>query len=85
MQESKMKFPWFGPTREEIDEAVCELVTHHGLNASDEALHLSDAFRSLGASKNEKLYRLAARRSAIVLARAGEMANWRRGGEAARD
>ncbi|MGO4870719.1 MAG: hypothetical protein ACLPGW_08930 [Roseiarcus sp.] len=85
LPESKMNLPWFGPTREEIDETVRELVTRHGMRAPDEALHLSDAYRSIGATKNERLYRLAARRSAIMLAKAGEVANWRRDGGGARD
>ncbi len=56
-----MKLPWFGSTREEIEEVVRELIARHGGNAYDEAIHISDVWRSLGGSRNEKLYRLAAR------------------------
>jgi hypothetical protein len=45
------------------------------MEAPDEALHLCDVCRSLGAAKNETLYRLAARKSAILLARAAELAH----------
>lgn len=80
-----MKLPWFGPTGEEIEAVVRELIARHGANAPGEALALCEAFRSIGASKTEKLYRLAARKSAISIARAGEAADWRRSGEAVRD
>ncbi|MGD1036089.1 MAG: hypothetical protein ABR878_02630 [Roseiarcus sp.] len=73
-----MNFPWFGPTSEEIEVAARVLIVRHGTDAPDEALHLCDVCRSLGAAKNEKLYRLAARKSAILLARAEEVAHWRR-------
>jgi hypothetical protein len=73
-----MRFPWFGPTPEEIEEVVRDLIAHCGANASDEALRICDAYRGLGASKNEKLYRLAARRCGITAKRAEELALWRR-------
>lgn len=78
-----MKLPWFGPTGAEVDETVRELIARHGANAADEALRICEAYRSMGASKNEKLYRLAARKCAILLARAREAAGWRRCGEGA--
>jgi len=73
-----MRFPWFGPTREEIEEVVRHLVAHYGHSASDAALRTSEAYRRLGASKNENLYRLAARRCRITAKRAEELALWRR-------
>jgi len=75
-----MYLPWFGPTRptrEEVDGVAHVLIVRHGMEAPDEALHLCDVCRSLGAAKNEKLYRLAARKSAILLARAAELAHER--------
>jgi hypothetical protein len=72
-----MKMPWFGPTDEEIEAVVRHLIRQHGANAPDEALRICDAYRSLRASRNERLYRLAARRSAVTLARAREAASWR--------
>ena len=56
-----MNLPWFGPTEEEVDAVIRHLVSQHGADAHDEALRVCKAYRSLGASKNERLYRLAAR------------------------
>jgi len=73
-----MYLPWFRPTRptrEEVDGVAHVLIVRHGMEAPDEALHLCDVCRSLGAAKNETLYRLAARKSAILLARAAELAH----------
>jgi hypothetical protein len=72
-----MNLPWFGPTNEEIDAVIRHLVSQHGAAAPDEALRVCEAYRSLGASRNERLYRLAARRCAVSLASAKGAANWR--------
>ena len=71
-----MRFPWFGPTDEEIQRVVRDLIVRHAADAPDEALRLCEAYRSRGAAKNERLYRLAARRTALLLASAREAANW---------
>ena len=73
-----MRFPWLGPTREEIEAVARDLIAHYGANASDEALRICEAYRRLGASKNEKLYRLAARRCG---SRPKEPRKWRFGGD----
>ena len=80
-----MRFPWFGPTRNEIEEVVRDLIAHYGANAPDEALRICEAYRRLGASKNEKLYRMAARRCGISAKRAEELALWRRPAESVRE
>ena len=72
-----MKFPWFGLTDEEIEVVVRDLLGRYGAGAPDEALRLCGVCRALGASKNERLYRIAARRSTLSLASAREAANWR--------
>ena len=72
-----MKFPWIGPTDEEIELVARDLIVRHGEDAPDEALRLCGVCRALGASKIERLYRLAARRGALSLASAREAANWR--------
>jgi hypothetical protein len=55
-----MTFPWFGPSREEIEIVSHDLIVRHGMQAHDEAVHLSEVSRSLGSSRNDRLYRLAA-------------------------
>jgi hypothetical protein len=55
-----MRFPWSGPSREEIRSVTHDLIVRHGLFARDEAVHLSEVARFLGSSKNDRLYRLAA-------------------------
>ena len=55
-----MIFPWVGPSREQITAVSHDLIVRHGLNAYDEAIHLSEVAQFLGSSKNGKLYRLAA-------------------------
>jgi len=55
-----MKVPWFGPTREEVEDLAYDLVERYGADAYESAVHLSEAYRSLGARQNEKLHRLAA-------------------------
>jgi hypothetical protein len=55
-----MSFPWFGPSREEIEILSHDLIVRHGMEAHDEAVHLSEVSRFLGSSRNDKLYRLAA-------------------------
>jgi hypothetical protein len=72
-----MNLPWFGPTEEEVDAVIRHLVSQHGADAHDEALRVCKAYRSLGASKNERLYRLAARKCAASLTKARGAANWR--------
>ncbi len=64
-----MRLPWFGPSDEEIDAVARHLVRQYGADAPDEALRICQAYRALGASRNQRLYRLAARRSAVSLAR----------------
>ena len=72
-----MRFPWFGPTDEEIELVARDLLGRYGAGAPDEALRLCGVYRSMGALKIERLYRMAARRSALSLASAREAANWR--------
>jgi len=72
-----MNLPWFGPTNEEIDAVIRHLVSQHGADAPGEALRVCEAYRSLGASRNERLYRLAARKCAASLANAKGAENWR--------
>jgi serine/threonine protein phosphatase 1 len=55
-----MHFPWSGPTRDEISAVAHDLIVRRGLGAYDEAIHISEIARTIGSSKNAKLYRLAA-------------------------
>ena len=55
-----MNLPWFGPSREEIENLASDLIERYGDDAYDEALLISDAWRTLGAHMNEKKHRLAA-------------------------
>jgi serine/threonine protein phosphatase 1 len=55
-----MRFPWFGPTRAEVTAVAHDLIVRRGLNAYDEAIHISEIALTIGSSKNAKLYRLAA-------------------------
>jgi hypothetical protein len=51
----------FGPSQEEIDEIAHDLIVRHGLNAYDEAVHLSEVVRLLPRSlRQRKMYELAA-------------------------
>jgi hypothetical protein len=51
----------FGPSQEEIDEVARDLILRHGLNAYDEAVHLSEVARLLPRSlRQRKIYELAA-------------------------
>jgi serine/threonine protein phosphatase 1 len=55
-----MGFPWSGPTRAEVTAVTHDLIVRRGLNAYDEAIHIFEIARTIGSSKNAKLYRLAA-------------------------
>jgi len=55
-----MQLPWSGPSREEIIGVTTDLIVRHGLFAHDEAIHLSEVARFIGASRNDQLYRMAA-------------------------
>jgi hypothetical protein len=55
-----MRFPWSDPSREEVEAVAHDLIVRHSLKAYEEAVHLSEVARSLGSSKNDELYRLAA-------------------------
>jgi hypothetical protein len=51
----------FGPSQEEIDEVARDLILRHGLDAYDEAVHLSEVVRLLPRSlRQRKMYELAA-------------------------
>ncbi|WP_158816134.1 hypothetical protein [Methylocapsa sp. S129] len=56
-----MSLRLFGPSQGEIDEIAHDLIVRHGLDAYDEAVHLSEAVRLLPRSvRQRKMYRLAA-------------------------
>ena len=55
-----MSFSWFRPSHEEVEILSADLIARYGLEAEGEALHLSEVSLSLGASRNGKLYQLAA-------------------------
>lgn len=72
-----MNIRWFAPTEDEIEAVALHLVSRHGADAPEEALRLAEAYRSIGASKNARLYRLAARKCAVSLAHGARTANGR--------
>jgi hypothetical protein len=56
-----MQFRLFGPSQEEIDEVARDLIVRHGLDAYDEAVHLSEVIRLIPRSpRQRKIYDLAA-------------------------
>jgi hypothetical protein len=56
-----MRLPFFDPTREEVVAVATDLITRFGLEAQDEALHLTGVAANIRAVRNCQLYRLAAR------------------------
>ena len=56
-----MRLPFFDPTREEVVAVATDLITRFGLEAEDEALHLTEVAANMRAVRNSQLYRLAAR------------------------
>jgi hypothetical protein len=67
------KFARFETPREEVDALAYDLIVRHGLDAYDEAIHLSEVARfHLHSSKNDKLYRLAAHQIEISFETAWE-------------
>jgi len=56
-----MRLPFFDPTREEVVAVATDLITRFGLEAQDEALHLTEVAANMRAVRNCQLYRLAAR------------------------
>src|SRR5271165_3855068 len=56
-----MRLPFFDPTREEVVVVATDLITRFGLEAQDEALHLTEVAANMRAVRNCQLYRLAAR------------------------
>ena len=55
-----MRLPFFDPTREEVVAVATDLITRFGLEAKDEALHLTEVAANMRAVRNCQLY-LAAR------------------------
>jgi hypothetical protein len=56
-----MRLPFVDPTREEVVAVATDLITRFGLEAQDEALHLTGVAANMRAVRNCQLYRLAAR------------------------
>jgi hypothetical protein len=56
-----MRLSFFDPTREEVVAVAADLITRFGLEAQDEALHLTEVAANMRAVRNCQLYRLAAR------------------------
>ena len=56
-----MRLRFFDPTREEVVAVATDLITRFGLEAQDEALHLTEVAANIRAVRNYQLYRLAAR------------------------
>ena len=56
-----MRLSFFDPTREEVVAVATDLITRFGLEAQDEALHLTGVAANIRAVRNCQLYRLAAR------------------------
>jgi hypothetical protein len=56
-----MRLPFFDPTREEVVAVATDLITRFGLEAQEEALHLTGVAANIRAVRNYQLYRLAAR------------------------
>jgi hypothetical protein len=56
-----MRLPFVDPTKEEVVAVATDLIMRFGLEAQDEALHLTEAAANMRAVRNCKLYRLAAR------------------------
>jgi hypothetical protein len=56
-----VQFRLFGPSQEEINEVARDLIVRHGLDAYDEAIHLSEVIRLIPRSpRQRKIYDLAA-------------------------
>jgi hypothetical protein len=55
-----MRLPFFDPTREEVIAVATDLIARFGLEAEDEALHLTGVAANMRAVRNCQLYRLAA-------------------------
>jgi hypothetical protein len=56
-----MGLSFFDPTREEVVAVATDLITRFGLEAQDEALHLTEVAANMRAVRNCQLYRLVAR------------------------
>jgi hypothetical protein len=56
-----MRLPFFDPTRGEVVAVATDLITRFGLEAQEEALHLTGVAANIRAVRNYQLYRLAAR------------------------
>ena len=56
-----MRLPFVDPTREEVVAVATDLIIRFGLEAQDEALHLTEVAANMRAVRNCQLYRLAAR------------------------
>jgi hypothetical protein len=56
-----MRLPFFDPTREEVVAVATDLIMRFGLEAEDEALHLTEVAANMRAVRNCQLYRLVAR------------------------
>jgi hypothetical protein len=56
-----MRLPFFDPTREEVVAVATELIMRFGLEAQEEALHLTEVAANMRAVRNRQLYRLAVR------------------------
>ena len=56
-----MRLPFFDPTREEVVAVATDLITRFGLEAQDEAFHLTEVAANMRAVRNCQLCRLAAR------------------------
>jgi hypothetical protein len=65
-----MRLPFVDPTREEVVAVATELIMRFGLQAEDEALHLTEVAANMRAVRNCQVYRLAAREIANSFAEA---------------
>jgi hypothetical protein len=54
-----MRLPFVNPTKEEVAAVATDLIARFGLQAQDEALHLTEVAANLRAGRNRQLYRLA--------------------------
>jgi hypothetical protein len=82
---SSVRLGLFGPSQKEIDEVARDLIHRHGLNAYDEAVHLSEVARILPRSfRQRKTYELAAIRIEQSFETAQKRLRERSAGEAPR-
>jgi hypothetical protein len=56
-----MRLPFFDPSQEEVVAVATDLIMRFGLQAQDEALHLTEVAANMRAVRNCRLFRLAAR------------------------